>query len=59
MSFSKLFFHCNELEIFFSDLKVMMTDFFKPGSFVEAYCSVVAVKHGKPDGMKIQFRGFL
>ena len=43
------FEHCNKFEIFFPDLKIVITDFFKPGFFVKIYCSLVAVKHGKPD----------
>ena len=27
--------HCNKSEIFFSDLKIVITDFFKPGFFVK------------------------
>ena len=52
------FEHCNKFEIFFSDLKIVITDFFKPGFFVKIYCSLVAVKHGKPDFIETQFLGF-
>ena len=32
------FFHCNKLKIFFSNLKIVITDFFKPAFFVKIYC---------------------
>ena len=35
----------------------MITDLFKPGFFVKIYCSLVAVKHGKPDFRETQFLG--
>ena len=56
--FLKFFFHCNKFEIFFSNLKIVITDFFKPVFFVKIYCPLVAVKHGKPDFIKIQLFGF-
>ena len=52
------FDHCSKFEIFFSNLKIVITDFFKTGFFVKIYCSLVAVKHGKPDFTETQFLGF-
>ena len=42
------FEHCNKLKYRFSNLKIVIADFFKPGFFV-FICSFVTVKHGKPD----------
>ena len=56
--FSKRFIHCNKLEIFFPNLKVVIADFFKPGFFVKIDCPLVAVEHGQPDFLKVQFLGF-
>lgn len=38
------FEHCNKFEIFFSNLKIVITDFFEPGFFVKIYCSLSAGK---------------
>ena len=55
---SKLFAHCDEFEILFSNLKIVITDLSKAAFFVEINGSLVAVKHGKPHLIKAQFFGF-
>ena len=52
------FEHCSKFEMFLTNLKIVISDVFKPGFFVEIYCSLVAVKHGKPDLPETQFLGF-
>ena len=56
---SKLFAHGDELEVFFSNLEIVVADLFKAAALVETDCSLVAVKHGKPHVIEVQFLGLL
>ena len=56
--YSKLFAHCDEFEILFSNLKIVIANLSKAAVFVEVDGSLVAVKHGKPHLIKAQFFGF-
>ena len=52
------FEHCSKFEMFLSNLKIVISNVFKPGFFVKIYCPLVAVEHGKPDFFETQFLGF-